>query len=261
MKTNMQRTTSRLLMILMLVLIGSTVGTQRASAQFGGVTYCTNCSTWMTQLQQEIYEYESMYQDTMGQVTRLQQLQNQIKMMTTTPSQVFSKVSGILNTLQSVSKGGQALSASMTNLDNQFTSTFAAAGYAPTTSYASQYTSWTNTSLQSTQKALDVAQQANTNQNDEADLISDLQDQASSSDAAVSTVQVTNQITSEMLNQLMEMRQLMMSDMASKAAFQAQQIKEHDTAAQSAGMFQDSGPSISTVNTFGSTLNTGTGSN
>jgi hypothetical protein len=48
----------------------------------------------------------------------------------------------------------------------------------------------------------------------------------------------------------------MMADMSSKAAFQAQQIKEHDAAAAQGGLVQDSGPAFSTFNTLQSTIST-----
>jgi P-type conjugative transfer protein TrbJ len=195
-----------------------------------------------------------LIQQTQQTATQLAQLANQVQMMKITPTQAFSKVGSLLSNLQNVSQGGHALSYSMANLDQQFTSNYAAIGYAPTTSYATRYSQWSSTSLDTTQKALDVAKQQNANQQDEADLISNLQDQAQSADAAVSTVQVGNQIAAEELNQLMQLRQLMMSDMSSKAAFQAQQIKEHDEAAGLGGLAQPSGPKVSDVNTFGSTL-------
>lgn len=240
-------------LLIAVALLGSA---RRAEAQFGGVEYCSNCSDWWEQLTQEIDEYSTMVQETEGQITRLAQLENQVKMMEVAPFQVFSQVHGILNNLQKVAQGGNALSYAMSNLDQQFTSNYATLGYNPGTSYATQYTQWSNTSLQTTQKSLDVAQQANTNQQAESSLITTLQGEAQSSDAAVSTVQVANQIAAEQLNQLMELRQLMMADMSSKAAFQAQQIKEHDAAAAQGGLVQDSGPAFSTFNTLSSTIST-----
>jgi P-type conjugative transfer protein TrbJ len=235
------------------VLFGSA---RRADAQFGGATYCTNCSTWWDQLTQQIDEYSTMIQETEGQITRIQQLENQVKMMEVAPFQAFSQVNGILQNLQKVAQGGHALSYAMQNLDAQFTANYAKVGYNPGTNYATQYTQWSQTSLDTTQKALDVAQQTNANAQTEASLITTLQGQAASSDAAVSTVQVANQLASEELNQLMQLRQLMMADISSKAAFQAQQIKEHDAAAAAGGLVQDSGPTFDQFNTFTSTIST-----
>jgi P-type conjugative transfer protein TrbJ len=226
---------------------------RRADAQLA--TYCENCSDWWDQLTQEIYENSTMIQTAQSLATQLQQLQAQLNMAKITPTQAFSRVSGIMNNLNQVSQGGQALSYAMGNLDNQFTANYAKVGYAPTTSYATRYSQWSATSLDTTQKALDVANLQSQNQSGESDLITNLQSQAQSADAAVSTVQVGNQVAAEELNQLMQLRQLMMSDMSSKAAFQAQQIKEHDEAAALGGMVQASGPSITDVNTAGSTLN------
>lgn len=221
---------------------------------------CDNCSTWWEQISQEIDENGTMIQTAQTAATQLQMLYNQIKMMEVTPSQAFSQVNNIMNTLNKVAQGGNALSYAMSNLDQQFTANYAPLGStssgttAASTSYATQYTQWSKTSLDTTQKALDVASQQNTNQQSETTLISNLQQQAQSADANVSTVQVGNQIAAEELNQLMQLRQLMMADMSAKAAFQAQQIKEHDQAVSLCSFFQPSGPSVASLT--GSTTTT-----
>lgn len=204
--------------------------------------YCVNCSDVIDQLTQEAYADSTLIQAAQQTTTQLSQLQNQIQMMQVTPSQAFSQVGSILNRLNEVSQGGNALSYAMANLDAQFTANYAKVGYAPTTSYASRYQQWSRTSLDTTQKALDVASQENANQQAEASLIANLQNQAQSADAAISTVQVGNQIAAEILNQLMALRQLMMADMSSKAAFQAQQVQEHDEATRSMGFYQPATP-------------------
>jgi type IV secretion system protein TrbJ len=194
-------------------------------------------ATEITQLLNHVELVSQYIQQVQQYATQLQQYQNQLKMMTTVPTQLFSKITNTLTGLQNVVQGGNALSYAMANMDSQFTSKFASLGFSPTTSYASRYAMWSKTSLDTTQKALDMAHLQNSNLQTEAQLISMLQTQSKSSDATVSTVQVGNQIAAEQLNQLMELRQLMMADMSQKAAFQAQQIANQDEEKRSAGFY------------------------
>lgn len=233
--------------VLILLVVAVLVTSKPASAQFGGVTYCSNCSTFMDQLTQEVYENGTMIQTAQSLATQLQALQYQIQMMAATPYQVFSQVGSILNQLQQVSQGGYAISTAMANMDNQFDSNYAYLGQDQTTAFANRYAQWSSTTRDTTQKTLDVARQASQNQENEASNIQTLQEEAQSADAAVSTVQVGNQIAAEILNQLMELRQIMTADVTAKAAFQAQQVKEQDETAALQGFVQTSGPSLSTL--------------
>ncbi len=159
---------------------------------------------------------------------QLDQYAQQIKDGTIVGSQFFGPIRSDLVGLQQVVQRGNSLSYAMGNLDSQFTAKFAALGYAPQTSYASRYADWSKTSMDSTRSALEAAGMQNDQLATEQDLIEQLQD-----------IQTGNQIAAMEAQQMMKLRQLMMSDMQSKAAFQAQQISQSDEQQRALGFFQN----------------------
>lgn len=92
--------------------------------------------------------------------------------------------------------------------------------------------------MDTTQSALDAASLQNTQLSSEEDLIEQLQDMSQSSDGQLKAIQVGSQIAAMQVQQLMKLRQLMMADMQSKAAFQAQQISQSDEQNRALGFFQ-----------------------
>ena len=169
--------------------------------------------------------------------TQLQQYERQIKDGTIVGTQFFGPIRSDLTGLQSIVQRGNSLSYAMGNLDSQFTSKFASVGYAPTTSYASRYAQWSQSSMATTQSTLDAAGLQNQDLSDEQDLIEQLQDMSQSSDGQLKAIQTGSQIAAMEVQELMKLRQLMMSDMQSKAAFQAQQIAQSDDSQRQLGFF------------------------
>lgn len=170
-------------------------------------------------------------------VTQGEQYARQIKDGTIVGTQLFGPIRTDLVGLQQVVQRGNSLSYAMGNLDSQFTSKFAALGYAPQTSYASRYADWSKTSMDSTRSALEAAGMQSDQLATEQDLIEQLQDMSSSTDGQLKAIQTGNQIAAMEAQQLMKLRQLMMADMQSKAAFQAQQISQTDESHRSLGFF------------------------
>jgi P-type conjugative transfer protein TrbJ len=64
-----------------------------------------------------------------------------------------------------------------------------------------------------------------------------LQQDAQSADGQQKAIQVGNEIAAEQVSQLIQLRELMMADIQSKAAFQAKQIADEDEAKRAAGFF------------------------
>ncbi len=177
-------------------------------------------------------------------LTQGEQYARQIKDGTIVGTQFFGPIRSDLVGLQQIVQRGNSLSYAMGNLDSQFTSKFAALGYAPQTSYASRYADWSKTSMDSTRSALEAAGMQNDQLATEQDLIEQLQAMSSNTDGQLKAIQTGNQIAAMEAQQLMKLRQLMMADMQSKAAFQAQQIAQSDEQQRALGFFQ--GPSLYT---------------
>lgn len=194
-------------------------------------------ATEITQLLNHAELINSYLQAIQAYQTQLNQWQNEIKQAALLPQQTFSQVESNLVGLQGVVQGGNALSYAMANLDSQFTSRFSSLGYQPGTSYAQRYATWSKTAMDTTQKTLDAAGYQNTSVSSQAALLQRLQQDAQSADGQQKAIQVGNEIAAEQANQLLQLRELMMADIQSKAAFQAKQLAQEDEEKRSSGFY------------------------
>lgn len=227
--------TNRRKIVSSFLLLSSVVFVTPSPARAGGLLE----ATLPEQLIQEVTLSEQLARAAEQYETQLQQWRNEIQQARMLPQTTFSRVESQLLGLQNVVQGGNALSYAMANLDSQFTARFASAGYAPTTSFASRYAEWSKTAMATTEKTLDAAGYQNSQVQSQAALLQQLQSQASSSEGQNEAIQTGNEIAAEEVNQLLQLRELMMADIQSKAAFQAKQIAEDDEAKRSAGFFNN----------------------
>ncbi|MFT4114454.1 P-type conjugative transfer protein TrbJ [Silvibacterium sp.] len=216
--------------VIVLLLTSTTVPPARA----GGLLE----ATLPEQLVQEVTLAEQLTQAAQQYQTQLQQWENEIKQGQLLSAQSFSQVQSQLTGIQGVVQGGNALSYAMANYDSQFTARFASLGYEPATSYASRYAQWSQTSMANTQKMLDAAGYQNEQVTSQAALIAKLQSDSQTAQGQNQAIQVGNEIAAEEVNQLLQLRELMMADMQSKASFQAQQIAQTDEQNRALGFFQ-----------------------
>ncbi len=170
--------------------------------------------------------------------TQIQQYQRQIIDGTILSNQQFGNLSRDLVGLQHVVQGGNSLSYSMANLDSQFSSKFATLGYAPKTSFATRYAQWSQSSMDSTRTALDGAGMQSDQMTTDQQTLDVLKQHSQSAQGQLEAAEVGNEIAVQQAQEMMKLRQLMMSDMQMKAAFQAQQIAQQDEGQRSAGFFQ-----------------------
>ncbi len=160
------------------------------------------------------------------------QLQNEIKMYTDMirnvkqlPNQTFGPITADLNSLAAIVQGGQALAYSLGNLDVQFRNTFRGYGTTPNTYYV-QYRNWSQTSLDTTLGSLRAAGLQGQQLQSEQAVLNSLRGMALNSDGRMQALQVMGQIAEQQVQQLMNLRELMLADMSSKQAYQAAVIQK-----------------------------------
>ena len=150
----------------------------------------------------------------------------QLRNAATLRSQLFGPIRSDLLRLSQVTQGGQSLSYSMANLDSEFLNRYGSAGYNPNVNFADQYHTWSQTSLDTTQKSLDTIGLQYSQMQSEQDLLDSYDSMSQGSGGELEATQVGSQIAEQQVQQLMKLRQLMMTDMQSKATFQAQQVMQ-----------------------------------
>jgi P-type conjugative transfer protein TrbJ len=139
--------------------------------------------------------------------------------------QSFGAIQQDLSQLGQIVQGGQSLSYSMSNLDAQFRGTFP--GYASRTSgYFDDYKKWSQTSLDTTMNSLRAAGLQGTQLNNSQALLAQLRDMSTGADGQMEAVEVGNELAEQQVEELMSLRQLMLTDLQSKQAYQAEQIQK-----------------------------------
>jgi P-type conjugative transfer protein TrbJ len=166
---------------------------------------------------------------------QLTQIANEVKHGLTIPNQLFGTVAADIANLNQIVRTGQSLSYTMSNLDGNFRLRFP--GYASTTNYGQSYQSWSQTSLDSIRGALNAAGLQNSQFNSEQALLQTLQGQSMTAVGRMQAIEVGNQIAENQAEQLMKLRQLMMADMQSKAAYQGVLVQAESTKQANSDLF------------------------
>ena len=154
---------------------------------------------------------------------QLNQLADMAKHGITITDQLFGTVASDITTLRQIVNTGQALSYTLSNMDGTFRLRFP--GYSTSTNYGRSYQNWSQTSLDSTLGALKAAGVQNSQFDSDSALLQSLKSQSQSAVGRMQAIEVGNQIAENQAEQLMKLRQLMMADMQSKAAYQSAMVQ------------------------------------
>jgi P-type conjugative transfer protein TrbJ len=163
---------------------------------------------------------------------------NMVQNTRTLPNQLVGPVLQDLGQLAQIVQGGQALAYSMSNLNAQFANTFK--GYSKAfnpTMYYQNYAHWSQTSLDTTFSTLKaMGMQGQQLRNTEAFLAA-MRQRMTTPQGRLDAIQVGTEVSEQQVEQLMMLRQLMILDLQSKQAYQAQQVQNEQAAAAGEQMF------------------------
>jgi P-type conjugative transfer protein TrbJ len=216
--------------VLVAVMAAETISPVPAHAGVPGLfateyTQLLNYVELIGQLEQQVLMVEN-------QIT---QIADMAKHGITITDQLFGTVESDISNLRTIVNTGEALSYTMSNLDSTFRVRFP--GYSPSTNYSTAYQTWSQTSLDSTRGALDAAGLQDSQFDSDAALLKTLQGQSQSAVGRMQAIEVGNQIAENQAEQLMKLRQLMMADMQSKAAYQGAQVQAQATTQANSDQF------------------------
>ena len=179
----------------------------------------------------------------------LKQTADMIKNSQLLPAQAFGPIMSDINQLSQVVQGGSALAYSLANLDALYRERFR--GYAYNAkAYYTDYRDWSQTSLDTTRSTMRAAGVQSDQLQNEQTVLTALRAMSVTADGRMQALQVANQIAEQQVEQLMKLRALMLVDLQSKAAFQAQQIQRDATSAAAAEAFFRYSRQSSSGNTF-----------
>jgi len=155
------------------------------------------------------------------------------------PHQVFWNIQADLNALAGIVQGGRSLAYSLGNLDALWHQTYPGySGYAPT-GYYNRYQAWAQTTLDTTIGAMRAAGLQGQQLNSEVSLIQNLEGQSQSADGRLLALNVATQMADQEAQQMQKLREIMLADMQSKAAFYGTVIQQQaDQTAAAQTFFQ-----------------------
>jgi P-type conjugative transfer protein TrbJ len=180
---------------------------------------------------------------------QFRQTKDMVKNSELLTSQVFGPIMKDITQLAGVVQGGMALAYSMANLDAEFRSRFR--GYAYNArQYFTDYRDWSQTVLDTSEKTLKAAGLQSDQLFDEEAILSQLRDMSESSEGRMEALQVANQIAEQQVQQLMKLRELMLTDLQSKQAYQGHQVQKEAAMEAAVEQFFRYGRQTSAGNTY-----------
>jgi P-type conjugative transfer protein TrbJ len=171
--------------------------------------------------------------------TQVKMLADAIKNTAANPHQLFWNIQADLNALAGVVQGGRSLAYSLGNYDALWHRTFPGyGGYMPT-GYYNRYQSWTQTTLDTVVGAMRAAGLQSQQLNSEVALIKNLEAQSQSADGRLLALNVATQMADQQAQQMQKLREIMLADMQSKAAYYGTVIQQQaDQTAAAQTFFQ-----------------------
>jgi len=171
--------------------------------------------------------------------TQIKMLADAIKNTARNPHQIFWNIQADLNALAGVVQGGRALAYSLGNLDALWHQTYPGYGGYARTGYYNRYQNWSQTTLDTVIGAMRGAGLQGRQLNSEVGLIMNLEGQSQSADGRLLALNVVTQLADQQAQQMQKLREIMLADMQSKAAYYGTMIQQQaDQTAASQNFFQ-----------------------
>jgi P-type conjugative transfer protein TrbJ len=189
-------------------------------------------ATEVTQLLNHVQLLKQYLQQVQMVQNDLSRYANMLQNTHVLPNQLVGPVLQDLGQLAQVVQGGQALAYSMSNLNAQFANRFKGynGAYNPTT-YYQNYENWSQTSLDTTFSTLRaMGLQGQQLQNSQSFLAA-MRQRMTTPQGRLDAIQISTEVSEQQVEQLMMLRELMIVDLQSKQAYQAQQVQNEQAAA------------------------------
>jgi P-type conjugative transfer protein TrbJ len=236
----------KVLIVWLLIIIGMAGTLVPAHAQFGfGIFGATE----VTQLLNHAELVTQYIQEGQHLAEALKQTADMLRNSHLLPAQVFGPIVADINALAAIVQGGQALAYSSATLDSVFQSRFPGYAYRPGAHYA-DYQNWSQTSLDTTRSTLRAVGLQSQQLQNEQSVLNAVRSMAESSGGRMEALQVANQIAEQQVQQLMKLRSLMLADIQSKSAYQAQQVQQQTSTEAAVQQFFRYSRQSSSGNTF-----------
>jgi P-type conjugative transfer protein TrbJ len=212
---------------LLALSLGVLLAPRPAAAQFGGVTFCTNCSDQVTALSaraQQALQYVQEVQTALKALQMATRMEQEAQQLIQHPS---TNIMADLTTLGTIMQQSQGLAGDVMQLSNQFQVSFGTPyNPNPVVAYAAQYSKWATTALNTINGAAKVTGYQNQMLANESNWMAEIQQMNNQQQGRNQSLQLSNTIAIQTVSQLQGLRQLMIADIQSKSAQAASQVSQ-----------------------------------
>jgi len=196
----------------------------QAFAGGGGIDMSIEAENLAVDTTTSIKTAASLIQETQQVQNQLQSLQYQVKNLNGFNNVIWDSTAQNLQKLASIVNQGQSLSYSMQNLDGVFQQKYP--GYVAQQDYSKSYQSWSQTTLDTLRGTLESAGLQAQDFSNEQSTIDQLRQMAQSETGRQQALEVGNQIAAENVNQMQDLRQLVINQTNAQNAYMAYQIQK-----------------------------------
>lgn len=172
---------------------------------------------------------------TMELKKQAEQINNQIQMLkwqaqntATVSNYQWQDIQGIIQKVDEQSQQGQALSYSAQNLDAQFRQKYS--NYSESSfgqvNYKQAYQQWNASTLDTLRASMDATQVNASHFQSEHEALMQLKNQGANAKGRLQALQVVSEIGAENVNQLQELKRIMMAQSSAQSAYMASQVSQ-----------------------------------
>ncbi len=204
-----------------------------ASAQiFGGPMWCINCAsepTALAQKAQQALQYIRQAQQLRQEIQQVQIMIQEGRALAHSPT---TGIIGDLNALSGILISSRGLAGSMAQMDEIFRKVYAPYSSGRLTNYSDAYNGWANTALKTLSGTLSAAGYQGGMLQNEATWMRQIQVMNQTPLGRDQSLQLGNSIATQEIAELQALRQLMLVDIQSKAAYTATEVNREQAAEQ-----------------------------
>lgn len=193
--------------------------TAHATGLVAGATEFTQIANNIELVMQEITQAQQLVQ-------QINMYQSMLKNLQNIPTQMFSPIMADLAQVQSIAKGGLALSFASSNIASQMGDTYK--GFTQADKFKDSYQKWSQTTMDSIKGTLEAHKMTMDQFSTEESTMSTLRSHLGSSGGALQALQAGGEIAAEQVSQLQKLRQTMVAQSQAQTAFMAQATAEKD---------------------------------
>ena len=175
------------------------------------------------ELKSNLNEAQALYNQVQQIAGQAQQIRMEAQNLINYPMSVYNEAKVNLEFMRQLTSSSADLGTKLSQLSARFSTMYP--GYRAPTDYQNDYLTWTNNSLGSIKTALETVDQQIRKLDFENQQLDKIRDQSATAVGQMQVLQSANQISSEMVRQLQELRKLQAAEMQAQNAYMATQIQ------------------------------------